>query len=220
MKIYQKADGSVLKSAREYDVAADTVVMFGQVVTIAEGLVVPAVRKQTGRVLGIAAETHTGVEDALNSRNNGMRILVYDCPDVIAQCAAPEIAAAGGSETTLVCAALSATFADDDFNGGYVKLLRKADESANTDEIGKVRRVTDYTANSKTLTLESGGTPTAGDVYALFPPIGFAKGQLDGDIQALDLADTCALALKVVGMDRDLSQVNLMARTHALGAEE
>lgn len=220
MNIFQKADGGVLQSGRDYDIAANTVVYYGQVVTVAEGLVTPAAQKQTGRVLGIAAETHTGTEDALNGRNNGTRILVYDAPDAIMQCVAPEVTAAeGGGATTLVAAEL-ATFADDDFNGGYVKLLRKADESANTDELGKVRRVTDFTAASKTFTLESGGTPEAGDVYALFPPIGFAKGQLDGEKQKLDLGDTCALALKVVGMDRDLGFVRMMSGNHVLGVEE
>ena len=217
MNVYQKADGSVLYSGREYDVAAATALYAGQVVTLSEGLVTAAAQKQTGAVLGVAAETHSGVPDALNPRNDGKRVLVLDAPDLIFSCDAPRITASSGSATTIVSAGIK-DFSADDFNGGYVKLLSKAEGSTNTDELGCVRRITDFAASggAGTLTVESGGTPASGDVYLLFPPVGFAKGQLDAQLQKLDLGDTCALAMKVVGADRAQGKVWMMAKSHVL----
>ena len=215
MKIHQLTDGGVLKSAREYDIAANTAVHAGQVVALSGGLVIPAVAAQTGAILGIAAETHTGVTDAINPRANGTKIMVWDAPNLIMKCAAPRITAASGSTTTLVAATL-ATFAANDFTGGYVRLVEKAEGSTNADAIGQVRRITASAADTKTFTLESGGTPVAGDVYEVFPPLGFAKGNLDAELSGLSLAATAALALKVVGHDRDLGYINMMAGKHFL----
>ena len=219
MRAYQNVDGCVNISVREYDIAATTAVQKGQVVCLAEGLVVPAVAAQTGRILGIAAESHSGVEDAMNARENGTVILVYDAPGLIVRCPAPQMAATGGSATTFISTAL-ATFADDDFNGGYIKLVEKGEESTITDAIGKVRRITDFAANTKTMTVESGGTICAGDVYEIYPPLGFAKGNLDENITKLVLTATAALPLKVVQHDRAAGEIGMIAALHALGGEK
>ena len=214
MKFYQKLDGAVLISAREYDIAASTAIIAGQIVKLADGLVVAAAAGETGAVLGIAAENHSGQNDALDIRADGTRIKVIDDPATVMQCAAPEItAAAGGSATTLIAAEL-ATFANDDFKGGYVKLIRKAEGSTNADEIGDVRRIEGSTASSKAFTLEEGGTPAEGDVYALFPPIGFAKGNLNATGTAIVLTATANLPLKLIGHDRKLNKINLIAGKH------
>lgn len=214
MKFYQKLDGGVHVSAREYDIAADTAILEGQVVKLTDGLVVAAAAGETGAILGVAAENHSGEADAIDPRANGKKLLVIDDPDAVYQCKAPEVAAAeGGSATTLIAAELAA-FANGDFKGGYVKLISKAEESANTDAIGQVRRVESFTASSKTFTLEEGGVPAEGDVYALFPPVGFAKGSLSADGTALVLSATAALPLRVIGHDRILGKLNLMAGKH------
>ena len=214
MKFYQKLDGAVLISAREYDIAADTAIQDGQIVKLADGRVVAAAANETGAILGIAAENHSGQNDALDIRADGTRIKVIDDPATVMQCAAPEItAAAGGSATALIAAEL-ATFANDDFKGGYVKLISKAEGSTNTDEIGDVRRIEGSTASSKTFTLEEGGTPAEGDVYALFPPIGFNKGNLNATGTAIVLTATANLPLKLIGHDRKLNKINLIAGKH------
>ncbi len=219
MKFYQKLDGGVHVSAREYDIAAATAIAEGQLVKLADGLVVAAAVNETGAVLGVAAENHSGNADALDPRANGKKILVIDDPDAIYQCKAPQIeAAAGGSGTTIVVTGLK-VFSADDFNGGYVVLLSKAADSTNTDKIGTVRRITDFAttgspATSGTLTVESGGTPAAGDVYAVFPPIGFAKGNLDSGRAALVLSATANLPVKVVGHDIGFGKINLIAGKH------
>ena len=211
MKIFQKADGGVLKSTREYDIAPTTAIMAGQVVCLAAGLVVAAVAAQTGTVLGIAAETHSGTEDAMNPRSNGPKIMVWDAPDLIMQCAAPQAVATGGTATTITADSL----VDTGLTGGYAKLISKAEGSTNADAVGKIRRITASAA--KSITLESGGIPTAGDVYEIYPPLGFAGGNLDAERSAIVLNASCALALKVVGHDRELGRINFIAAKHFLG---
>lgn len=218
MKLYQMADGGVLASAREYDIAAGTAIKEGQVVKMS-GVVISATVGETGAILGVAAESHSGQADALSPRENGTGIMVYDAPGAIFQCAAPEVTVTSGTATTLVATGIAA-FANDDFNGGFVKLMRKAANSTNADLIGQVRRITDFVADSKTFTIESGGVPYAGDVYAVFPPIGFAKGNLNADRTGLVLTATASLALKVVGRDLTLDKINVKARKHTLAEIE
>ena len=224
MKVFQKADGSVLFSAREYDIAYNTAVKAGQVVALSEGLVVVAAANITTQILGIAAENHSGVADAMDPRANGTKIMVYDDPLLIFQCPVPIVAATGGSATTMTASTLAA-FSNDDFNGGYLVLVEKAAGSTNTDPIGKVDRITDYGYNStgtvSTFTKASGGTPYEGDKYAVYPPIGFRKGNLDSTTRdKLVLTATASLPLKVVGKDIDAGCVNMMALLHALGVED
>ena len=223
MKAFQKADGQVLKSAREYDIAYNTEISAGQVVKLSEGLVVAASAGETGQVLGIAAENHKGAADGLDPRANGTKIMVYDDPALIFQCPVPVVAATGGSATTMTASTLAA-FSNDDFNGGYIKLIEKAEGSTNTDPSGKIDRITDYAYTSSgtvsTFTKASGGTPYAGDKYEIYPPIGFKKGNLDSTRSKLILTATASLPLKVVGRDEALGLVNMMAHLHALGAED
>ena len=214
MKAFQNVDGGVILSVREYDIAAATVITEGQIVKLSGGKVVVAAAAETGAILGVAAETHSGAEDAINPRANGTRILVYDNPHLVMQCKAPQVAATGGSTTTFVSTNLAA-FANDDMNGGYIKLVSLGDESTNTDAIGTVREITDHVGADKTLTVAAGGKICAGDVYEIYPPIGFAKGNLDTNIQALVLGATAALPLKVVQNDRN-GYIGLMASLHTL----
>ena len=170
MKLYQKADGGVLSSAREYDIAQTTDIKEGTLVKIAAGLVVAC--DGTSAPIGVAAETHSGVADALNPRNDGAKILVHDAPDAIFRCAAPRSAATGGTATTVTFSTLAA-FADDDFIGGYLKLVKKGAGSTNADAIGTVKRITDsaYATSGTvtTLTVASGATACEGDEFEIYP---------------------------------------------------
>ena len=216
MKFYQKLDGAVHVSAREYDIACDTAISEGQLVKLVDGLVVPAAVDETGAILGIAAENHSGAADAIDPRSDGGKIFVIDDPNVVMQCAAPEVTAVTGSETTLETAELDG-FDGNDFKGGYVKLISKAEGSGNTDVIGQVRRVTDFAPG--VLTLEKGGTPAKDDVYALFPPIGFAKGSLGDEGVSLALTGTADLPVMVMGRDLGLGKINLIAKKHLFAAK-
>ena len=218
MKFYQKLDGATHISAREYDVAADTAISEGQIVKLVDGLVVAAAVNETGAVLGVAAESHSGSADALNTRANGKKITVIDDPNTVFQCAAPQVTALASSATTLEVTDLKA-FAADDFNGGYVKLVSKASGSTNTDEIGTVRRISDFALDNATptkgvLTVESGGAACAGDVYAVFPPVGFAKGNLNSARDGVVLSAAADLPLRVIGADTGFGKINVMIGKH------
>jgi hypothetical protein len=215
MKFHQNADGGVIPSVREYDIATSTAIVEGQVVVLSAGLVTAGAVDQTGAILGVAAESHSGSADALNPRSNGTKIKVFDGPHAVFRCPAPVITATGGTATTVIDTGVDA-FSDDTFNGGYLKLLSKAAASTNTDLVGSVRRITDYTAVSNTFTAASGGTPTAGDQYAVFPPMGTAMS-LDSTIQKLDITDDDGTALKVVGRIEGTNEILVMAVFHALG---
>ena len=135
----QNADGgSVLQTARNYPIDAATVIDAGAVVKLSGGKVVLAAAAENGGILGIAAEFHSGTEDALNLRANGTQILVCDNPTLIFECAAPTIKAASGSATTLVPATgdVDASAADDAFNNAVLVLREKAASSTNTDALG------------------------------------------------------------------------------------
>lgn len=218
MKFYQKLDGATHISAREYDVAADTAISEGQIVKLVDGLVVAAAVNETGAVLGVAAESHSGSADALNTRANGKKITVIDDPNTVFQCAAPQVTALASSATTLEVTDLKA-FAADDFNGGYVKLVSKASGSTNTDEIGTVRRISDFALDNATptkgvLTVENGGAACAGDVYAVFPPVGFAKGNLNSTRDGVVLSAAANLPLRVIGADTGFGKINVMIGKH------
>lgn len=220
MRPIQNAGGHVGLTARNYPIAAATAISAGQVVKLSGGLVISAVAAETGAILGIAAENHPGTADALNFRADGTEILVYDNPELIFECPAPEIAAASGSATTIVPASgdVAAAAADDAYNGSVLVLKSKAADSTNTDPVGKHIVVTDYAKTGTIITKASGGTPSAGDVYEMYPAIGSTIGGLDATaFSKLLVSATGATAIKVVGHDFDRGMIRLMAVKHALG---
>lgn len=220
MRILEEANGGINLSIREYDIAAATEIVKGQVVKLSEGLVISAVVGETGAILGIAMENHSGAADALNPRSNGTKILVCDAPELIMACPAFEITATGGSATTVTASTLAA-YSADDWNGGYLKLISKASGSTNTDPIGSVKRIADYAYNStgtvSTFTVASGGTANEGDKYLLFPPLGLAAFNLDSTKTKLVNTAKSATSLKVVGYDIDAKMIKLIAAKHFLG---
>ena len=222
MRPIQNADGHVGLTAREYPIAADTAVGRGQVVKLSGGKVVSASATETGAVLGIAAENHSGTSDALNARTNGKVVLVYDSPALIYECPAPQITAASGSATTVVAAAgsVDASIADDSFNGGVLQLKSKASGSTNSETIGQILDITDYAKATLTLTHASAGTCCAGDVYRIYPPIGSSICALDGNLARAIVSTSGATALRVVGHDTQRGVIRLMAAVHTLGNDD
>lgn len=220
MRPFQKADGSVNISSREYDIAYNTQIKKGQVVKIVAGLVVAASATETGNILGVAAESHGGSADALNPRANGTKILVFDCPDAIFASSVTVIEATGGSATTITTDEIGA-FANDDFNGGYVKLVKKAANSTNTDPIGTVKRIEDYAYNAtgtvSTFTVATGGTANDGDMYEVYPPVGLTKGTLDTGLTKYALSAASMNVFRVVGRNEEQGEVLTIPVKHVLG---
>lgn len=218
----QNADGgSVLQTARNYPIDAATVIDAGAVVKLSGGKVVLAAAAETGGILGIAAEFHSGTEDALNLRANGTQILVCDNPTLIFECPAPTIKAASGSATTIVPATgdVDASAADDAFNNAVIVLKEKAANSGNTDAVGTQIVVTDYAKTGTVMTKASGGAPGAGDVYEVYPVIGAAIGGVAslGDKRlGITLKTVGATKLRCIGHDYERGKIRLMAIGHAL----
>lgn len=218
----QNADGgSVLQTARNYPIAAATEIEAGAVVKISAGKVVLAAAAETGGILGIAAEFHSGKEDALNLRANGTEIKVCDNPTLIFECPAPRIKAASGSATTIVPASgdVDANAADDAYNNAILVLREKAANSTNADAVGKQIVVTDYTKTGTVITKASGGVPGAGDVYEVYPVIGAAVGgiaSLSDKRTGLSLKTVGATKIRCIGHDYDRGMIRLMAIGHAL----
>lgn len=218
----QNADGgSVLQTARNYPIDATTEIQAGAVVKLSGGKVVLAAAAETGGILGIAAEFHSGKEDALNLRANGEWIRVCDNPTLIFECAAPMIKAASGSATTIVPATgdVDASAADDAFNNAVLVLRRKAASSTNTDAVGTQIVVTDYAKTGTVMTKASGGVPGAGDVYQVYPVIGAAIGGVAslGDKRlGITLKTVGATKLRCIGHDYERGAIKLMAIGHAL----
>ena len=215
----QNADGgSVLQTARNYPIDATTEIQAGAVVKLSGGKVVLAAAAETGGILGIAAEFHSGTEDALNLRANGEWILVCDNPTLIFECAAPMIKAASGSATTIVpeTGDVDAAAADDAFNNAVLVLKSKAASSTNTDAVGTQIVVTDYAKTGTVMTKASGGAPGAGEVY---PVIGAAIGGVAslGDKRlGITLKTVGATKLRCIGHDYERGTIKLMAIGHAL----
>jgi len=218
----QNADGgSVLQTARNYPIDAATVIDAGAVVKLSGGKVVLAADAETGGILGIAAEFHSGKEDALNLRADGDEILVCDNPGLIFECAAPTIKAASGSATTIVpdSGEVDASAADDAFNNAVLVLKSKAASSTNTDALGTQIVVTDYDKTGTVMTKASGGAPGAGDVYEVYPVIGAAIGGVAslGDKRlGITLKTVGATKIRCIGHDYERGTIKLMAIGHAL----
>ena len=218
----QNADGgSVLQTARNYPIDATTEIQAGAVVKLSAGKVVLAAAAETGGILGIAAEFHSGKEDALNLRANGEWIRVCDNPTLIFECVAPTIKAASGSATTIVPATgdVDASAADDAFNNAVLVLKEKAANSGNTDALGTQIVVTDYAKTGTVMTKASGGVSGAGDVYQVYPVIGAAIGGVAslGDKRlGITLKTVGATKLRCIGHDYERGAIKLMAIGPAL----
>jgi hypothetical protein len=220
MRVSRSFDAS-MSSQKDYNIAAATDIKQGQLVKLVGGLVVPVVVGETAAILGVAEENHTGTQDTFNVRNNGTSIRVSDSPQTVFEAPAPRVTATSGSTTTMAATAIVA-LADDDFNGGFFKLVSKVAASTNTDSIGTVYPITDYTAATKlfTTTKTAGGTHTAGDVFEIYPPTGFGKGNFDATLSKLVLTATAALPIRSYGEDIERGVTYHIPSLHVNGSKQ
>ena len=222
MNCIQNLDGHFGVSSHEYPIAANTAIERGAVVKFTNGKVVLSGESESGVILGIAAEGHSGTADVFNTRSNGQSIMVYDNPGVIFECPVPTLTAASGSATTLVPASgdIYANASDDTYNGATLVLVKKAAGSTNSDPLFTASAVTDYAKSGTVLTKESGGTPYAGDVYEVYPAIGSGVCALSTKRKNAAITAAGASALQVVGHDRARHCIRLMAVKHELATDK
>ena len=146
---------------------------------------------------------------------------VCDNPGLIFECPVPTIRAASGSAATLVPASgdIAAGAADDAYNAAVLVLKSKAAGSSNSDKPGTRRAVTDYAKSGTVLTLETGGTPAAGDEYELYPALGSAVCALNAKATALVVSATGATAVRCIGHDYERHTIRCIAAAHTLAAK-
>lgn len=197
---------------RNFRIAAATVIERGEMVTLAEGLVV-AVSSDTAPVLGVAKDPH----DSVSEGQKGTIISVYCSPDAVFRCITEYIATAeaGSGATTIVDASLSGgDFANDDFNGGYVKAVDCASVVA-----GTVIRITDFVAATGTFTTAS-GTFAATDTVLVFPPVGNQKLSIDADGTNINMEDMSASIITVVEVNPEKEESILVTiNEHLMAAD-
>ena len=207
---------------KEFPIATTTAVKKGALVKLTANLVVLASTTETTALLGVAAENHSGAADALNPRSNGTRILVYTSPMQEFVAPAPIVTATGGSTTTIVSTDIDSGGTDDSYNSGFAVLTYKGASSANTDAIGTKYTISDYDASEDTLTINTaGGNVTAGDKFAIYPPLGFDDFNYDATLTVIELDNDGQTAMKVSGYVYDdkgtPSKLILMPALHFFG---
>jgi hypothetical protein len=181
------------------------------------GLVVACAVDDTTAILGVAARTHTGSSSSINPNDYSLEIPVYYNPSQIFECEAPKITATGGTTTTIIATGDDA-FADDAFNGGKAKLISKVAASTNTDPIGTIYSISDFDTSDETFTINTaGGAVTAGDIFYIFPPIGFATVELETNLQHFDLAGDDGTVFRFIGSDTTRNTVQFNIALHQLG---
>ena len=169
--------GNNIPLIKEYEIDADTVIECGEVVGIKDDKVVKA--DEADKLLGVSAESHTGEKDILNVRSNGKKIRVIISPDAVYGVKSSEYTAISGTDTSIIVPGDGLAV---NVKSGYAVLVRKAENSVNTDSIGTKRRISDcaIAGENATITLEAGSASSEGDVYVIVPETG-DEMQLDGN---------------------------------------
>lgn len=203
---------------KEFYIASGTAIEQGEVVKLVEGAVVAVGdTDQDDPYLGVAAEAHTGVSDIMNPRANGNKIKVYCSPLAVFKCQPGILSTAdSGDATTWVDGEIvaAAGFADNDWNGGYLKVKSTA---ALTNGLNKAYRVSDFAVATGTFTGVFTGGVTAGDTALLFPPVGSKGWDLNSDGTMLDLKAKGGESIIIVENDLDNEWVYFMFRLHQFG---
>lgn len=163
---------------REFETSSAADIVKGTVMTLSDGKAVKASDGST--VLGILAEDYKTAKDELNPRSGSGRVKIIISPGMICRQKLQQMTVGEkGTATSVKAAGIIVPTGSNAFVGGYVKLVGKADNSENTDSIGKTRKIT--ASSGVTLTIEEGGIPCVGDVYAILPPVGYANMALSSD---------------------------------------
>lgn len=198
---------------KEFPIATSTNVSKGEVVALTAGLVVEVDADQDDPLLGVAAENH----DGSSAGQTGTMIKVYCSPTAVFKTKAPTAVADSGNTTTFVDASYG-TAANDDFNGGILKLVSLGTSSTLTLAPGTLVAITDFATTTGTFTGTFTGGTTAGDTYLVFPPVGAYTFDLNAAATDMDLNTTGGEAIIVVENDTDNGHIYVKIRLHHFGA--
>lgn len=204
MKFLYSLAGANVPVIKEFEIENDAKVNEGDLVYFDINGKVTA--NTGGIVLGVSAETHTGVKDLLNERNDKDRIRVDVTQGGVYEMSPVTVVATNdGTATTFICS-------DEGLNttvmNAKLVLVEKAEGSTNTDNIGAVRTVASSACADGvcTMKLNEGGISCAGDVYELYPAPG-TVGALSENGKDFAVSSPVPISLAVVG--RDLARQKL-----------
>lgn len=200
MKYLYALGGATTPLIKEYEIDPKTVIEKGDIIYQSASGVIN--NEQIGAAMGIAHETHTATEDPLNPRNNGNRLMINITQGGVYQAEAPRATATKTcTSTTFVC---NSQQAHDYLQNARLVLVKKAENSENTDSVGDVRVVKSISmeSGSATFTLTEGGVPYTGDEYAILPDYGFV-GEVGKKGKTFSLGSVGSGHLKVVDFDTD-----------------
>lgn len=214
MKIFTDKSSAVVHDS-VYPADGTLSYMPGQVLVLSGGLAVPAQAGETGAVLGVCLS-------ALEYGADGeAQVRAADSPTTVYACPAPEITATSGTTATVTAADI-ASFSNDDFNGGLLKLEGLGASSTNSGNVGDVYEVSDFDAGNKKFTIDDtlSGAVAEGDKFLVFPPVGTSFGVLDSNRKNIALtAATSGFAMRVVGWDVKNGNILVMANKHVYGTK-
>lgn len=199
---------------KEFPIATSTNVSRGEVVGLTAGLVVEVDSDQDDPILGIAAENH----DGSTAGQTGLTIKVYCSPTAVFRYKNTILAVADSGNTTTLVDASYGTAANDQFNGGSLKLTALGTSSTLTLPVGTVVPITDFATTTGTFTGTFTGGTTAGDTYLIFPPVGEHGFDLNAAATALDLNTTAGESIIIVENDTVNDYVYFKFRLHEFGA--
>lgn len=201
---------------RIHPIASATAIEQGEVVQKSSGLIIAtADQDQDDPVFGVSAEGHDG---STSGRNSGTEIKIFDSPDDVFAYTPKAVActATGGSTTTIEDSSLAGFAANDELNGGYVKIIScAADSSLN----GKVVSISDYVASGGVITLSEtlSGAIASGDTFYLCPgkiAIGNHAHDLNSDGTDIDWETSGGEALEIYDVDPETFTVFFRIRQH------
>lgn len=162
--------GAGVPVIKEFYTHKNAVIKAGQIVYLDdEGYVN---KDGNGSLLGVAAEDHTGVKDALNVRADGDRVRVDITKDAFYKVACPVFTASEDGDTSSLIA--ESTNADAQ-TAGCLIMTEKGEGSTNTDGVGTKRKIVSVSVSGDRcdFTVEAGGKICKGDKYAFCPMAGF-----------------------------------------------
>lgn len=198
-----------------FPIASATAIELGEVVKLSAGFVVAVGdQDQDDPYLGVAQEPHDG---STSGRQSGTVIKVYCSPTAVFKTKPPSVVADSGNTTTIVDASYG-TIANDEMNGGALKLVSLGTSSTLTLAPGKVVTVTDFVTSTGTFTGTFTGGTTAGDTYKLFPPVGAHSFDLNSDGTNFDFNSTGGESLEIVQNDFVNEWIYFKLRLHQLAS--
>ena len=216
--IYDKSGDALQMSA--YPIAAATAITRGQAVKLTNGKIVAATQSDSKyAVVGIAAETHSGVKDPLNCRSDGTEILVYNSPTLVGDLKPFTLPVSETGTTTITSDSLSG-YDGGELVGGFVQLADKAADSSNNDPIGTVYSIITFTYDEEDEAYDfklSGcsGSYGASDTYVIYPAVGFNLGGISTNSDEINLSSDVYPVYTVESIDFARGIVRVGFRTSA-----